>query len=232
LRPPLEAGQNRVLETQNAILDEGGDDVANRISRRTLSKRGVDYADEVRRLLDAGLEVMRRCGTGARPRVADIVGAAGLSNDAFYRHFPSKDALVAAILDDGAERLHGYLTHQMAKGATPEARVRRWVEGVLSQADPEIAATTLAVLWNGGTAGEGVAVGRHPASAALADLLRAPFAELGSPDPELDASLAAHAVLGRLADHLWQATPPTRADVDRITRFCLAAATGPASDPG
>ena len=143
----------------------------------------------MRRLLDAGLEVMARCGTTSRPRVADIVEAAGLSNDAFYRHFRSKDALVAAILDDGAERLHGYLAHQMAKEATPEEQVRRWVEGVLAQADDEIAATTLAVLWNGGAAGDGTTAGRHFASATLATLLHGPFAALGSDDPELDASL-------------------------------------------
>jgi AcrR family transcriptional regulator len=206
---------------QNAILTDD-DDVAARISRRTLAKREGDYADEVRRLLDAGLEQMRRCGTASRPRVADIVEAAGLSNDAFYRHFRSKDALVTAILDDGADRLHGYLAHQMAKADTPEDRVRRWVEGVLSQADEDIAATTLAVLWNGGAASEGPAAGRHVER--LGPLLVEPFSELGSTDPELDASLAAHAVLGKLSEHLQRAEPPTPQDVDRTTRFCLAAA--------
>ena len=39
---------------------------------------------------------MRQGGTAFRPRVPDIVAAAGLSNDA-YRHFPSKDALVARL---------------------------------------------------------------------------------------------------------------------------------------
>ena len=163
-------------------------DVTARIARQSLERRGVDYASEVRRLLDAGLEVMRRCGTTTRPRVADIVAAAGLSNDAFYRHFPSKDALVAAILEDGTERLRSYLAHQMAKEATPEGQVRRWVEGVLSQAaDEDIAATTLAVLWNGGSVGEGLPSGRPSASRPLATLLREPFAALGSADPELDA---------------------------------------------
>src|ERR687897_3086612 len=127
-------------------------DVADRIAQQTLSTRGAEYATEVRRLLDAALDVMRACGTTSRPRVADIVAAAGLSNDAFYRHFPSKDALVAALLEDGTERLRSYLAHQMAKENTPEGRVRRWVEGVLSQAtDEDVAATTLAVLWNGGS---------------------------------------------------------------------------------
>ncbi len=86
---------------------------------------------------------MRKCGTAASPRVADIVAAAGLSNDAFYRHFASKEALVAAILEDGSARLASYLDHQMAKVSTPADKVRRFVEGVMSQAaDEDIAATT------------------------------------------------------------------------------------------
>jgi AcrR family transcriptional regulator len=198
-------------------------DVAERVARRTLAKRSDEYEREVRRLLDAAVDVMRRCGTSSRPRVADIVAAAGLSNDAFYRHFESKDALVAAILDDGATRLGSYLAHQMGKVADPEAKVRRWVEGVLSQADEHIAATTLAVVWNGGIAGERMAAGRHFASAPLAALLRDPFAALGSTDPELDASLAAHATLGKLSDHLWRHDQPSRAEIDRITEFWLAA---------
>jgi AcrR family transcriptional regulator len=212
LRPPVVVCQNRVLETRNAIPR----------ARQSLAKREAGYADEIRRLLDAGLAMMAQCGTTSRPRVADIVEAAGLSNDAFYRHFPSKDALVTAILDDGAERLQDYLAHQMAKETTAEGQVRRWVEGVLSQADEEIAATTLAVLWNGGAV-DGTGAGRHGASATLATLLRGPFAELGSPDPELDASLAAHAAMGKLSDLLWQGRPPSRSDVDGMTRFCLAA---------
>lgn len=207
---------------KNAISDSGND-VAARVAQRALAKRGAEYADEVRRLLDAALDVMRRCGTTSRPRVADIVAAAGLSNDAFYRHFPSKDALVAAILEDGTERLGSYLAHQMAKEPTPQGKVRRWVEGVLSQAaDEDIASTTLAVLWHAGSLGEG---GRRSASGPLATLLRAPFAELGSADPDLDASLAAHGVVGKLSDYLWERVGPTPAEIDHVADFCLAALT-------
>jgi AcrR family transcriptional regulator len=198
-------------------------DVSDRIARQTLAKREAEYSSEIRRLLDAALDVMQQCGTTSRPRVADIVAASGLSNDAFYRHFPSKDALVAAILDDGAERLGSYLAHQMAKEPTPRGQVRRWVEGVLSQTDAEIAATTLAVLWNAGVVGEGLASGRHYASAPVAMLLREPLAALGSDSPDFDASLAAHATLGKLSDYLWQRTQPTHAEIARITDFCLTA---------
>ncbi len=223
-----------ILAIKNAMSEPAGGEipesgprpgsaVADRIVRRTLSKRETEYASEVRRLLDAALELMRRCGTASRPRVADIVAAAGLSNDAFYRHFSSKDALVAAILEDGGERLRSYLAHQMAKEPTPERQVRRWVDGVLAQADADIAATTLAVLWNGSSVGD--AAGRHFASAPVASLLHEPFAALRSTTPELDAALVAHATFGVLTDCLWRRAQPTVDEVDHVAGFCLRALT-------
>ena len=205
--------------------------VAARIAQRTAATRGPDYAAEVRRLLDAGLQVMTACGTTSRPRVADIVAAAGLSNDAFYRHFSSKDALVAALLEDGTERLASYLAHQMHKARTPHGEVRRWVEGILSQAgDVDVAASTLAVLWNAGSVGDGLDSGRPSSTAPLAALVREPLARLGSRDPDLDASLAAHAVVGRLSDLLWERAQPTRAEIDHLVSFCVAA-VAPTEEP-
>lgn len=201
---------------------EGGD-LATRIAGRTLAARNAQYADEVRRLLDAGLVVMRRCGTTSSPRVADIVEEAGLSNDAFYRHFASKQALVAAILEDGTTRLAGYVEHQMAKAATPEDRVRRWMEAVLAQAaDPGAAETTLAVMWNGGAVGD-VDGGRPTTVAILSPLLHEPLAELGSADPALDATVVGHLVIGRLSDHLWQRTTPSRKESAHLADFVLRA---------
>jgi AcrR family transcriptional regulator len=204
--------------TQNVVLQDG---VAVRIASQTLTRKAPDYTTEVRRLLDAALAVIARQGSTARARVADIVAEAGLSNDAFYRHFPSKDALVAALLEDGAERLTSYVSHQMAKESTPEGQVRRWVEGVLAQAKSETAATTMAVLWTGSGAVAGITPAGQDATVTLAPLLYEPLARLGSKRPELDASLAGHAVLGRLADHLWAHTQPTRAEIDHITRVCI-----------
>lgn len=199
--------------------------MAGRIAARTLARRSPDYAAEVRRLLDAALAVIGENGTTARARVADIVAAAGLSNDAFYRHFPSKDALVDALIEDGALRLAGYVGHQMDKESTPAGKVRRWVAGVLSQTSGKAGATTLAVLWNGSSFESGIAPGSHNSSAQLAALLHEPFAALGSTDPELDASLVAHAVFGKVSEHLWARTRPTRGELARITQFCIDTAT-------
>ena len=203
-----------ILDVQNTIPST---------AQEALARREAAYADEVRRLLDAALDVMRSCGTEKRPRVADIVAAAGLSNDAFYRHFRSKDALVAALVAAGAVRLRSYLDHQMAKEPTPEAKVRRWVEGVLSQAEGEVADTTLAVIWNGDSVAGGSTPGREAVNAAPATLLREPFAALGSDRPDLDASLVAHAVFGRLAELLWQHEHATPDEVDHLVDFCLGA---------
>jgi AcrR family transcriptional regulator len=199
-------------------------DVAAQIAQQTVAKREAQYASEVRRLLDAALRVMRDRGTASSPRVADIVAAAGLSNDAFYRHFASKEALVAAILEDGSARLRSYLAHQMAKESTAERKVRCWVEGVMSQAaDDEIAATTRAVLWNGGMLTDSLGSSRPSPATPLASLLHEPFAQLGSSDPEADAALVAHAAVGTLSDLLWQRVRPTRAQIDHVVAFCLHA---------
>ena len=203
----------------NVVADVAAPDLAATIAQRRLAKREADYTSEVRRLLDAGLEVMRRCGTKTRPRVADIVAAAGLSNDAFYRHFRSKEALVAAIIEDGSTRLESYLSHHMAKAKTPRDQVRAWVDGVMSQAaDDDVAASTLAVMWNG------AAVSSRPSTTTpLARLLEAPYAAGGSSDPEADAALAAHAVVGVLSDFLWSQVRPTRKQIAHVTEFCLRA---------
>ncbi|MGI5321128.1 TetR/AcrR family transcriptional regulator [Actinomadura nitritigenes] len=207
------------------------DDVASRIARRALAKRGAGYTNEVRCLLDAALEVMKQRGTSSRPRVADIVRAAGLSNEAFYRHFPSKDALVAALLEDGTERLYSYVAHQMSKEPTPEGRVRRWVQGVLSQACEESAATTRAVLWNAGAVSEVSGSAPPVPSDRLAELLSEPLRELGSADPAFDASLAAYATFGKLGGHLGSGNQPTDRDIRRVTAFCLRMFTPADGEP-
>jgi AcrR family transcriptional regulator len=213
-----------ILGMANASSDPADNDLASRIAGRTLAARNAQYAEEVRRLLDAGLVAMRRCGTASSPRVADIVTEAGLSNDAFYRHFASKQALVAAILEDGTARLASYVEHQMAKAATPEEQVRRWVEAVLAQAaDSDAAETTLAVMWNGGAVSDGLDGERLTTVSVLAPLLDEPLAALGSTDPLLDAALVAHMTIGRLSDHLWQRTAPKRAEVAHVVDLVVRA---------
>ena len=103
---------------------------AERAVERALGGRRAAYADEVQRLLAATFRLIERTGE-LEPRVGDIVREAGLSNQAFYRHFPSKQALLVAVLDEGVRILAGYLAHRMQAAAAPAERVGEWLRGLL-----------------------------------------------------------------------------------------------------
>ena len=159
------------------------------------------------------------------PPVADIVAAAGLSNDAFYRHFPSKDALVAAILEDGTERLLSYLAHQMAKEATPEGRGPGagsracWTRPpTRTSPPPRWPSCGTRAPW----ARRPAPVGQPPAGAPAAE----PVRRAGQRGPDLDATLVAHAVVGMMSDHLWERSRPPQAAIGPLAEFCLSPSTG------
>ncbi len=101
---------------------------------------------------------------------------AGLSNQAFYRHFRGKDELLVAILDDGQRQLLTYLERRMAGAEPGAARVRAWVGGVMEQArNPDAAENTRPFAINNARA-------RRPVprrGGALARAPRAPAARRG-----------------------------------------------------
>lgn len=200
------------------------DVVINRLVARALADRGASYQNEVRRLMDACLAVMLRGDASTAPRVADIVAEAKVSNETFYRYFPSKGALMAAVLEAGTARLRSYLEHQMAKERDPERKIRRWVDGLFSQTRQDHASVARAVTVNASMAGNGTPAWRHSAATTLATLLQEPFAELGNPDPELASLLAGHGAMGQLSDHIDAGTSPTDQQRERIALFCLAVA--------
>lgn len=191
-------------------------------AQEALAKRQAANADEVRRLLDAGLEIMRRCGTTSRPRVADIVAEAGLSNDAFYRHFRSKDALVAALTEEGTERVAASLARKMAQEPTAADQVRCWLDGILERTTGDSAMQTLTLLNASSNFNTAIPTGAHEvARLPFARLLHGPFTDLGSADPVLDAELVTHAVTNRVAGHLWTGTTPSEHERERLLTVCL-----------
>ena len=115
---------------RNDILDinAASPPLTSRSVERTLARRRATYADEVRRLVESSFELIRRSGQ-LEPRVSEIVQAAGLSNQAFYRHFRSKDELLLAILDEGSQTLCDYLAHRMQSADDPVQQTREWIEG-------------------------------------------------------------------------------------------------------
>lgn len=193
------------------------ENVVSTLAGRTLAQRHEAYATEIRTLLDAALTVMRRDET-IEPRVSDIVRTAGLSNQAFYRHFRGKDELLVALLDDGRQRLLATIERRMARADGPTDQVRAWVEVVLAQArDPEAAAATRPFALNG----DRLAVQFPAETQGSRDRLIEPLRDLvGEP-----AALAIyHVAMGMVHDALIERRTPTRAEVDAVVEFALKGA--------
>ncbi len=103
---------------------------------RTLEGRRATVQNEVERLVSAAFRVIERTGH-LEPKVSDILAEAGLSNQAFYRHFRGKHELLVAVLDDGIRGLGRYLTGRTAEAVGPAEAIREWVRGMAAQAqDP------------------------------------------------------------------------------------------------
>lgn len=181
----------------------------------------------MRRILDAGLALMREA-PGGSPKIADIVRAAGVSNDAFYRAFRGKDDLVAAIVDDGTRRVLDYVAHQRDKSTDPAEQLRLCVHAVLRQAeDLDAAATSRAVLANASKHAGTRAVGLVRLADSLAALLTPPLVALPSQDPERDALALAWTLAGAVEHFVFSERIPTADDVDHLCRWALHAVSAP-----
>jgi len=173
------------------------------------------------------LLVMQRSGN-VDPRVSEIVREAGLSNQAFYRHFKGKDELLLAILDDGTRTLVSYLEHRMDGAATAIERVRAWVEGVVTQAtNPDGAYASRPFASHHGRLAE-----RFPAEISdLAGLLSKPLltalraardaGEFPDIDPERDADAIYQLAVGWLQRRLVTGSEPSAEDAAHIVRFAM-----------
>jgi AcrR family transcriptional regulator len=187
--------------------------------RRRLARRQVDAEQDVQRLLDSGRELMQG---GANPRVADIVRAAGLSNDAFYRYFKTKDDLVAAIVDDGARRLLEVLGRRIQQVQGPELQLRTAIQQIFKQAvDPEVALATRNVFGNSTIRDRVDRLGRFRLESGVAALLVAPLTQLGSTDPARDAEIIGVLAINMMDRFLWQDAEPSVRDIDHVVRFVL-----------
>ncbi len=216
---------------RNAVPDAPpvGDPVARRVAGRGVERRQKVYATEVRRLLDAAFAVMRDTGD-LDPRVGDIVRWSGLSNQAFYRHFESKHALLLAVLEDGQRQLVDYLEHRMSAVGPGIPRIRRWIEGVLEQArNADAAARTRPFALNAARLRD-----RFPAETEHAtDLVVAPLRDAirdAGGDPRRDADAVYQLAMGTMHAHLVARTHPDTRDVAHLVRFALAGIGGAEGD--
>ncbi|MBW2294045.1 MAG: TetR/AcrR family transcriptional regulator, partial [Deltaproteobacteria bacterium] len=194
---------------------------------RAMERRRVTYENEVRRLIEAGFTLVQRTGK-LEPTVGAIVAEAGLSNQAFYKHFHSKDELLLAMLEEGVLLLRSYIEHRVASGDTCRARIRNWIEGVLEQALSEQgAAATRPFVISRARLSERFPREVEEAEARLTAMLREEIrrgvasGELPAADPERDARLLYNLAMGWVERQLVDPSPADVADAKHLVEFAL-----------
>ena len=213
---------------ENDVLDS----LASQAVDRALARRRTTYADEVRRLVDAGFELIRQSGR-LEPRVSEIVRVAGLSNQAFYRHFRSKDELLVTVLDEGIRQLAGYLQHRMARVDSPEQKIREWIAGLCEQAlNPGAAEATRPFALSRSRLSERfpqeVQRSETRMTAILRDAIEAATeaGEFSDTSPDRDAAMVYGLAMGWMQQRLAQPEPPSREDAEHLIEFALAGLRG------
>jgi len=198
--------------------------VADRSAARTVARRKEVYRAEVQRILDATYRLIARDDV-VDPPLRDILRESGLSIQAFYKHFQSKDELMLVLLDDGRRRLVGYLEHRMAKATDPAGRIRAWIEGVLAQAaDPEVAARTRPFLTHQDRLAEQFPAEQRQSVGLLVELLAESIQALPGrrrAGAGRDAQAVYEVAFGTLHRHLSHGSRPGRAEVEHVVRFSL-----------
>jgi len=226
-KSPDPSGNSMLDSFAHPVGPGGPPSAAERAVERALGERRAAYADEVQRLLAATFALIERTGE-LEPRVGDIVREAGLSNQAFYRHFPSKQALLVAVLDEGIRILASYLARRMQTAASPSARVREWLRGLLEQAlspagaratRPFVLARVRLAEAHPGEVGES----ERRLTALVREAIRAAVAagELPNADPDGDAETLYHLAMGWLEKRLADGRAPDRRDAERLADFAL-----------
>ncbi|MFT4124713.1 MAG: TetR/AcrR family transcriptional regulator [Gordonia sp. (in: high G+C Gram-positive bacteria)] len=199
-----------------------------RLRRPAGAARQASYDDEVRTLITAAQTVMARCGRTSSPRVADILAEAGLSNQAFYRHFRGRDDLIVATYEQGLLDIYHYLRLRVSRQRGLTARLSAWITGLLAQIDdPELAEMSSAILWNVNQIARGdseiAPVGHRRILGLLTEILR----DGGVDQPDRTARFIQTLVLAMMSTYLESGESPSDSERDHLLRFCLAGSRHP-----
>ncbi len=94
------------------------------------SSKGAYHHGELREaLVAAGLSILEEGGDPSALGLREAARRAGVSAMAPYRHFPDKEALLAAVATVGFERLRGVLERADRGGEGKEAREALYAQG-------------------------------------------------------------------------------------------------------
>lgn len=106
------------------------DDDAAAVPRRG-RQPALDPETERRAILDATLRVLRRSGYD-RATLDEVLAEASLSTRAFYRHYSSKDELLAALFREETRSLASRIEKAIAAAADPIGGLTAWIDEILA----------------------------------------------------------------------------------------------------
>lgn len=94
-----------------------------------MPRKTLEEKEESRvRILDSAAELIRKNGI-ENTSVSDIMAAAGMTHGGFYRHYPSKEALVSEAIE---KAFRSGLDAFDKEGATPAEKAATYVQNYLS----------------------------------------------------------------------------------------------------
>jgi AcrR family transcriptional regulator len=210
---------------------------ATRGVEHALARHRQKYEDEVERLVDATMAVMRESET-TDPTVSDILGRAGLSTSAFYRHFPTKDDLLVTLLERAHKVTLTHLAQRLDAVDDPVDRIEMWVRALLdlvrtpnsvAQNRPLLLAHPRMLERFPDELNAGLGALARPLEQAIGKARADAGVPLGA--PEIDARLALRQILGILVDAAAVATPLPRNTIDALVAYTLRAVLGTAPEP-
>jgi AcrR family transcriptional regulator len=200
--------------------------LAGRAVERSVSRRRAEYSAEMARIVETTFTLVQKSGS-LETSMRDILRATGLSTQAFYKYFASKDELMLALLDEGRRKLIELLGRRMAPASTPAEEIRAWIEGVLAQStNATAAARTRPWVLSEQRLMEHFPEEQRSSVDLLVGLLDAPVRRLrgrGATDEEVRESSAMiyRLSFATLREHLVSRTKPTAQQTSALVEFCL-----------
>jgi len=198
---------------------------------RSLARRRATAQEEVERLVAAAFRVIETTGH-LEPKVSDILSEAGLSNQAFYRHFRGKHELLVTVLDEGIRGLARYLEQRMVEVDDPIDAAREWIRGMAAQAlDPSGARASRPFALARGRLAESFPAEVSGSERLVAAPLRAALERgrtsgiMPEVDPETESEALYHLMMGWVEARLVAGRRPSGAEVAGLEAFALAGLT-------
>lgn len=197
--------------------------------RRGVGKRGDDSTATVEATLGAVRTLIERDGV-IDFNMREMLALAGISNRAFYRHFPSKEAVVAVLVEEVYGTMVASLAEAVAATSGARERMTAWIDESLRYAHDAShrARGRIFVAYEARLRDEHPEVYRRAGRALLhqvSAIIRDGVEEgaFSTRSPEEHARIVVRLVVATLQQHVLDRNAPSDVERDALVAFILEA---------